>query len=443
MKKSGLLVGYSCLLFLVLLGCSGQPQNTSKNSNKGFLDVQPSSKTLNFTNPQEASDFAKAIKLECQDCPNSLGLMVYNSGNSLALCNGVFINSNLFVTNLHCLPKSVRKIGSSCENGKIYRPNSDKTLNCKSVLDLSPQNADAKFNRPDFVALEIENEDQIPNIKFELKSLSQGTEVHSYISKTKSGNESQFVYEKTTCKVIHNSVVNPYANASHKATYGVKDCRFSPGDSGSPLFSAGGELVGLHSQQMIISESSEYYKLSEARRLDFARGTLAYCFYHLVNNNYKIPRECQELYSTDREVDLIYSLKKSQMLEINKQRSELVQDWIKSHTDVFFFELNQTSFSDPENRDGVVDVLEIQIECVRPKYKDKVENIAHTLDRWVTYLYYDENLSPSYKVESELIWSKVQIENPQINDQAHFSWEKEINGDTLRSSKYNRPWCEY
>lgn len=254
----------------------------------------------NLVKVEEVSSFRRAMQvvsestLECRDlaaCPAHVGLFLaadkaggFSAGSdAVAACTAVLVGEDLALTNSHCIPSAVKLLPDLCaERVRLVLPaaggHPEESLACSALLGHSERPTSMS---PDLALLRLERK-----TKRSVPSLNRaGTPNAAALLSAKVDPDLKRlrgVLRTETCEAAAGSYRMPiYRDASSPALV-LGDCTSVPGNSGSPLFSADGSLVGLLQASLPISEASrlawgEHLENKEAGFAPLALGTSLVC----------------------------------------------------------------------------------------------------------------------------------------------------------------------
>jgi hypothetical protein len=187
----------------------------------------------------------------CRDCPAGIGqvLIAIEEDESdtgrlhTANCQGGLIAENLFITNRHCLPESLREKDVSCEDRiRVLFPqtseeNSPELVECESVIDLSPSYAGLDTNQPqpDWVLLKLKNELSDRIQEFEAIGVPDNLELKAFVPTQLSPTEVKI--QEINCTTFQNTLSLPeYRHEESPLLRLHCDQDITPGYSGTLLY---------------------------------------------------------------------------------------------------------------------------------------------------------------------------------------------------------------
>ncbi len=433
------------LVQFVVLACSQNTKDRPSAAPSEPVKIEQSKKTISFDSQEKENEFLQQLEILCETCKPSTGIVTVKNKDGIALCAGVFLDGSTFVTNKHCLPTSLHIRGVDCSQDVTIYGRTDKTVkaSCGTVIDLSAQESEATYVRPDFAILSLkENLEGIPILDSFAGPLSDGDIVQADFPSYENIKSRQVELKSQDCRVTKDSMINPYfVSGETSATYALSDCDFVPGQSGSPLYHDG-MLYGLHSQRVIISSESEFARFNSEEVGLYARGTLHGCFTHILSNE-ESPEVCRQQYSAQRESAQTLEFKNKSYLPKNQERREIISSWLETNSEHLFYQFSSGQVSDYEREQlGLMDAMVTGIDCVRLDQAKINEELEQDIYKWNTFIHYNKYLQVSFSIESQKIWSHFQVTESGSDESAlHLSLVEDE--QVLNSQDFLIPWCTF
>lgn len=201
-------------------------------------------------NEERTQALMSQTKVTCRDmkqCPSSVGLLVTANQDSVGMCTAFLLADNLVLTSADCLPRSIRKAGSSCEklarvsfpdNG-AYQKDSAK---CTKVMAVSQQERAKDVQALNYAILKLDH-----NVERErLEISSEGVEDNQILQNFKldpiEGDAPQAELSFQECRAVQKSLALPQFNEPLFPVISFADCKISYGNSGSPLLDSKGRV---------------------------------------------------------------------------------------------------------------------------------------------------------------------------------------------------------
>lgn len=175
---------------------------------------------------------------------------------SVGLCTWFLVGADRAVTNSHCIPNEVKNnpnvLCSKYLKGKIQTASGVRTVSCKNLI-MSSKITDVVMANSDYALMEIDQKLSDSDVFTLERSGVVEDQTLSVLSMThrqsQSGVYSEYIRHNCLMKssdvfgVISSPGVSPIAGFQAEGSLDV--CKTVPGNSGSPVVSAEGKLVGI------------------------------------------------------------------------------------------------------------------------------------------------------------------------------------------------------
>lgn len=200
-----------------------------------------------LTNALQRADFRCS---DFRNCPENVGLIFVNfegrkSNPRISQCTAFLISEDTVVTNGHCLPDRLKHRNADCSDQIAVRflPQNGKTsvFSCKQVLN---SRQDQSLFGQDYAIIKIEQTPFRP-IPLRTSGLKDNEQIKVAKVTPHSDHRAGGRLEVESCKVVIGSALNLRANTSWSQSGVGMGCRTIQGNSGAPVLSQGGEVIGV------------------------------------------------------------------------------------------------------------------------------------------------------------------------------------------------------
>jgi hypothetical protein len=285
---------------LSVTGCSKSDPTPSN------LDSMPAASLA------DAQQLAAQAQVHCSDasqCSPSVGLLVNTTPTSANQCTAFLIANDIVATNAHCIPDDLKNNGASCKDRialifPALGQYADVRTGCNEVISVS-QNDAKSGSKPDYAFIRLDQPVQRPALTITHSGFSDGANYTMTKIDPYQGNGIPEGYmRQVTCKAIFNSIAAPNSSAPHDPLVALADCVGIPGNSGSPIIDASGNVPGI--LFFLLTKSS--FKSSDLNLLDgsiadMVRSTSYACIHTPTDTSATLPPECQTTASATPSAD--------------------------------------------------------------------------------------------------------------------------------------------
>ncbi|MDG0815922.1 trypsin-like serine peptidase [Bdellovibrio svalbardensis] len=181
------------------------------------------------------------------DCHSAVAGILNDESN---VCTGVLVREDIIATNLHCVPENMRKEGASCK-GRISftfpenKKESQEFADCDQVLSISSQLKDTPLT-PDYAFLKLTKKASRKPVVINTTGVANNEALTIY---KVDPHEDVGILKKTSCKAAQKSMLNPLFLTAQSSVISLVPCDIVSGNSGSPIFSASGEVKAIINSQ--------------------------------------------------------------------------------------------------------------------------------------------------------------------------------------------------
>jgi hypothetical protein len=201
-------------------------------------------------------------------CPENVGSLIQNFSSSDAVqhCTATLIEPDLIITARHCLPEPSQLARFCRGDVRVVFPRSHgfptQAIECKQVElapDLIGGNVHERLRHPDFATLRLTHKLERKPAEVVLDGLPSDLTVNvvsARLSNRLSANDATLLSQD--CRVMSGLPFFRDFEQSDSPVATIGECRFVPGDSGSPVFDEQGKLRAvLHGS--VKTTSGKYY----------------------------------------------------------------------------------------------------------------------------------------------------------------------------------------
>lgn len=236
------------LLSALLIGCAKEKEDVSQ--------ATPGQEVAIYKIPVEdlkaGQILAKNASIQCEpgaECSPSVGLLgIAVDDKDAGQCSASLIGEDLVVTNSHCVPDDIKKVGASCEKRLWlhFVPDSryESELECEKVLAVSLQKGSTK--NPDYAVLKMKQKSKRPVFSYSRKGFENRELVKLHrVNPTRVEGKMSGNLGTTHCKAKYDSsVVERFFDSLALVSLFV-DCRVIQGNSGGPIQAQDGTIRGV------------------------------------------------------------------------------------------------------------------------------------------------------------------------------------------------------
>ncbi len=232
------------------------------------------------------------------ECPSFMGGLYNISYNGesrkydLSGCSVSLIGSDRVLTNSHCIPEDISRVGESCQDSiRIVFPKTNKnpleTFNCLKILNKS--SVEESPRHPDWAILKLDKPSVRKPVDFNLNGIQRMEPVTLYKINFDDFSPSGGTVVKTDCLANTNNVLAIDFLGPVSPLFGISDCdkELMIGNSGSAVLNKEGKFIGLFS---FISSKSNNLPSSLNQENIIGGGTNGIC---IPFENHQVPERCE------------------------------------------------------------------------------------------------------------------------------------------------------
>lgn len=192
-----------------------------------------------------ASALGDVVCEKASECPEHVGQVIIND-NGFKVCTGFLIKEDVVATNLHCVPESLKTVGSVCSKIiKIQFPGQKsaevESNECDKVLFLSAPLQNNSLN-VDLALFKFKKNFGRKVFRVSQEGFPFNAEYDLYkIDPVAKGG----ILKKITCPPKPHSILNPYFISEKSPIVNFNPCVAVKGNSGSPILSKEGFVRGM------------------------------------------------------------------------------------------------------------------------------------------------------------------------------------------------------
>ncbi|MFN8791554.1 MAG: trypsin-like serine peptidase [Bdellovibrionales bacterium] len=234
-------------VFQSLVACGGS-SGPSFNNN-GNVPV------YTYPNEEASQEALRNWKVRCSDssnCPDTVGQLVMQVGESVGVCTGTLIAPDRILTNSHCfdMPDAGLTHATLCSQGTriVFAENSRsgrEVVECESVVVKSRirNSGEQKFLDPDYMILKLKRSVSRGFESINFSGLEDGMRLE--VRKVNPNRPGGGTLDVARCEVLHQTALLPSANSALAPVHILAGCPVIPGNSGSSVFDSQGQIRGV------------------------------------------------------------------------------------------------------------------------------------------------------------------------------------------------------
>ena len=240
------------VIILLLLTASCGKGVKKRNSSDPVTTAPPSEEYVDL----DAQAFLTSLKLECDDCSSSVGVMVFKKGDELRHCPAALIDRNRVLSRLDCVGRDLWFENISCQNYVVGLFSKNEASGTRAVLcdrvifkgDIKNQHALLQAENVIIFRLkESLNQSHADIGTYGVWSNSYQKFFHFTSSNTKG---KTFKIRKKSCEPLFNSYANPFAISEQSPVVSFKNCGVQAGESYGLVFNSFDEVVSVTSGRL-------------------------------------------------------------------------------------------------------------------------------------------------------------------------------------------------
>lgn len=279
-------------LVLALSGCA------KKNSES----IPAAPNTISNLTTAEAKNLAAGARAFCGDAPCNPSVALISSAhlNAAEVCTGTLIQPDLILTASHCIPEDLRAPHSSCQ-GRVFANFAadgknlqfDRQINCQEIIFASDFGSRENV-KTDFAYIKLARPSNRPYHPLSRAGMNEGERFElNKINPELSNNQLRGILKRETCRAALGSEILARSTHFQSELVLVAECNPIPGNSGSALIDASGQVRGLLHFQIDTEKTTKkirgYYKIPA---LGFFNAGIATNFACQIDPNGGRPSQC-------------------------------------------------------------------------------------------------------------------------------------------------------
>lgn len=339
------------------------------------------------------AETAKAFQVECEDranCSSSVAGLAMTGGS---VCTGFLIDKDVLVTNFHCLPEGLKKVGSSCE-GQIHflfpatQDHQAEEADCDKILSLSSSDGDEPL-RMDYAVLKLKSRVERPPLYVNDSGIRDGEDLTIYKIDPVPGRGG--VLKRVTCPAIQNTIINPYFDGDLAGVVSLVPCSIIKGNSGSPMVDSSGSVKGVISASSELSLPEGVVQDKPNAKLNLASGTSFACIDLPTSAVLKssLHAECRVKMDSKarkkRVDDMLEASRAKLQQQLNKTMDTVAADLTKAAHGIIHWKVDVIEATSEQNKKGIQSIFQFVPECLNLQ-KEKLAEVSTKLkDGKVSY----------------------------------------------------------
>lgn len=204
-------------------------------------------------------NFQNSFCADGVDCKDYVVSVTSSAGN----CAGVLLTPTIAMTNRHCIEDLATELfGDLTATISVVVPkrfaSSERVSGelyisfVKRVVGLSPKQFSVDGMQPDYAFLELQEElSGAENRRLNFSGIQDGETYFIYATPAAGATgQSALAFERRACRAVYQITSASFFDSPKDPIILFPDCPIGPANSGSPIYNADGELVGLIAGQM-------------------------------------------------------------------------------------------------------------------------------------------------------------------------------------------------
>ncbi|MBT4792025.1 MAG: trypsin-like peptidase domain-containing protein [Halobacteriovoraceae bacterium] len=188
------------------------------------------------------------------DCPDNVAKLTFwsetNGKFALSVCSGTLIDEEYILTNRHCIPENLIKVGAgaSCNKQIVINfpdtKNSDaEMLDCIEIVQVFPD----KEDQPDLAVLRVQKSTSLRSgTSLNKKPYTHRQEVYAYTMNPNPYVRMSGTIVRKECSIsLDNFMTLKRDGSAGDVLLSGYNCKLIGGNSGSAIFNQAGEIVGV------------------------------------------------------------------------------------------------------------------------------------------------------------------------------------------------------
>lgn len=195
-------------------------------------------------------------------CPSYLTKVVVLHKDKLKFCTGFLTKDDVVVTASSCLPEKLRFKNVPCDKDVFFFFEEDNQkptrIGCKNIQEVSHLEGKEPFLwRNDIAYIQMDKKIKRRSVTILRNGMNDMDPQLSIWSIDQIDAYQGVIHKSNECKPIHNSYFNPLATNQSSPVMTVAGCKFSNGNSGSPIVDLRGKVRGIVSKPVDQAEIDE------------------------------------------------------------------------------------------------------------------------------------------------------------------------------------------
>ncbi len=384
---------------ITIRGGASQPQvQSSATKTTGGLTHE----IKTFKTPQEASAALSGTTLVCEDtstCLPAVGAFLQKDGSTLRSCTAFLVSEDVAVISEHCLMESSFSPSYNCSEiiFKFAKTSQfpEEQISCKKIQRTSRElkaKMDKKIDAaslPDFAFIQLTSKTKRPFLT--LASEPHVNEEQVKIQKVDFGAVGEFsVLREVQCQVT-TLVPLLYTNLPQGPLIRLKNCEAHHGNSGAPVLSATGKVIGILKSALSKDEPAPAVAPTPKKSINsFATAVSAACLIDMATG-------CS--YDEKLNTDILNEVSKDKHTDAKKQAYAEMDKYSSQNSQTYHWKKKTGK------QDDLISYMVLVPECQIEKSKNQVD--VFDMAWWILKKDVNSDFEQDVAVKTEIVKARL------------------------------------